>query len=48
MGKAKDSSFVPAGRIEQRILLVRGQKVILDRDLAFCQHHFEMYLIPSV
>ena len=35
MGKAKDSSLVPAKRIEQRILLVRGQKVILDRDLAF-------------
>jgi len=35
MGKAKDSSLVPAKRIEQRILFVRGQKVILDRDLAF-------------
>ena len=29
-----DSSLVPVQRIERRILLVRGQKVLLDRDLA--------------
>jgi hypothetical protein len=28
------SSIVPADRIEQRILLIRGEKVILDADLA--------------
>jgi hypothetical protein len=28
------SSIVPADRIEQRILLIRGEKVILDVDLA--------------
>jgi len=26
--------IVPYGRIQQAILLIRGQKVILDRDLA--------------
>lgn len=31
---AKDLSLVPAERIEQRILLIRGQKVMLDTDLA--------------
>ena len=29
-----DISIVPAERIEQRIILIRGQKVMLDRDLA--------------
>jgi len=29
-----NSSMVPVERIEQRIILVRGQKVMLDRDLA--------------
>ncbi len=29
-----DTNFIPAERIERRILLVRGQKVLLDRDLA--------------
>ncbi|MDI6793856.1 MAG: ORF6N domain-containing protein [bacterium] len=28
------SSLVPAERIESRIFLIRGQKVMLDRDLA--------------
>lgn len=28
------SNFLPAERIEQRILLIRGQKVLLDADLA--------------
>ena len=28
------SNLIPAERIERRILLVRGQKVLLDRDLA--------------
>jgi len=30
----KDLALVPPERIEQSILLVRGQKVMLDRDLA--------------
>jgi hypothetical protein len=30
----EDRSIVPAERIEQRIVLIRGQKVMLDRDLA--------------
>ncbi len=32
MGNQK--SFVPAEKIEQSILLIRGQKVMLDKDLA--------------
>jgi hypothetical protein len=31
---SRDDAIVPLGRIEQSILLVRGQKVILDGDLA--------------
>jgi len=31
---AKEQSIVPAERIEQSILLIRSEKVILDRDLA--------------
>ena len=31
---AKDTSLIPAGRIERRILLLRGLKVMLDFDLA--------------
>ena len=27
-------ALVPVGRIEQRILLIRGEKVIIDADLA--------------
>lgn len=30
-----DSGLIPLERIEQAIYLIRGQKVILDRDLAF-------------
>ena len=30
----KPKSSVPVERIEQAILLIRGQKVMLDRDLA--------------
>ncbi len=30
----KGASLIPVERIERSILLVRGQKVILDRDLA--------------
>jgi hypothetical protein len=33
--------MVPAGRIEQRILLIRGEKVIVDADLA------EFYGVPT-
>ena len=29
-----DSSIIPAERIERAILFVRGQKVLLDKDLA--------------
>jgi hypothetical protein len=31
---SKDRSLIPAERIERSILLIRGQKVMLDRDLA--------------
>ena len=31
---AKGGPLIPAERIEQAILLIRGQKVMLDRDLA--------------
>ena len=31
----EDIGLVPAERIEQSILLIRGQKVMLDRDLAY-------------
>lgn len=34
MPKKKSASLVPAQRIEKSILLLRGQKVLLDRDLA--------------
>ena len=34
MAKKKTNSLVPAKRIEKAILFVRGQKVMLDRDLA--------------
>jgi len=30
----KKKSIVPVGKIEQRILLIRGEKVIVDADLA--------------
>jgi phage regulator Rha-like protein len=30
----KEQSLIPAGHIEKRILLIRGQKVMLDADLA--------------
>lgn len=29
-----DASLIPAERIESRILVLRGQRVVLDRDLA--------------
>ena len=31
---SKDNSLIPVERIEQAIFLIRGQKVILDKDLA--------------
>jgi hypothetical protein len=34
MPKKKSSSLIPAERIEKSILLIRGQKVLLDADLA--------------
>ena len=30
----RDTSLIPIGRIEKAILHIRGQKVILDQDLA--------------
>ena len=33
-GLGKDRSLLPMSRIESMILLVRGHKVMLDRDLA--------------
>ncbi|MHC4674483.1 MAG: ORF6N domain-containing protein [Planctomycetota bacterium] len=33
-GKQDDGAIVPMERIEQSILLIRGSKVILDKDLA--------------
>jgi hypothetical protein len=32
---SKDRSLIPPERIEQSILLIRGHKVMLDRDLAY-------------
>lgn len=34
MAKRKSASLIPAERIERRIVLLRGHKVLLDRDLA--------------
>ena len=34
MAKKRTTSLIPVERIEKAILLVRGQKVMLDRDLA--------------
>jgi hypothetical protein len=31
---SKDRSFIPVERIERSILLIRGQKVMLDADLS--------------
>ncbi len=38
---SEKKAMVPAGRIEQRILLIRGEKVIVDADLA------EFYGVPT-
>ena len=32
---ARDRSLIPVERIERLILLIRGHKVMLDRDLAY-------------
>ena len=37
----KKKAIVPVGKIEQRILLIRGEKVIVDADLA------EFYGVPT-
>jgi ORF6N domain len=37
----RSQSLIPAQRIEQAILLLRGQKVMLDRDLA------ALYSVPT-
>lgn len=34
MADKKETSFIPQERIENRIFLIRGKKVMLDRDLA--------------
>ncbi|MBN1669664.1 MAG: ORF6N domain-containing protein [Kiritimatiellae bacterium] len=39
--KATDSSILPTERIEKCILLIRGQRVMLDRDLA------SLYDVPT-
>ena len=36
-----NKSVIPAGKIEQRILMIRGEKVIVDADLA------EFYGVPT-
>jgi len=36
-----EKSIIPAGKIEQRILMIRGEKVIIDADLA------EFYGVPT-
>jgi hypothetical protein len=36
-----EKSIIPTGKIEQRILLIRGEKVIIDADLA------EFYGVPT-
>lgn len=36
-----NKSIIPAGKIEQRILMIRGEKVIIDADLA------ESYGVPT-
>ena len=38
---AVEKSIVPVGKIENRILLIRGDKVIIDADLA------EFYGVPT-
>jgi len=38
---SRDRSLIPVERIERSILLIRGQKVMLDRDLAF------LYGVPT-
>ena len=38
---AKSKSIVKVGKIQQRILLIRGEKVIIDADLA------EFYGVPT-
>ena len=41
-GQGKSLALVPAERIERTILLIRGQKVMLDRDLA------ELYGVKAI
>jgi len=38
---SEKKAIVPVGKIENRILLIRGEKVIIDADLA------EFYGIPT-
>jgi len=39
--KQHNKSIIPAGKIEQRILMIRGEKIIIDADLA------EFYGVPT-
>lgn len=41
-------NLVPAERIENKILLIRGEKVIMDRDLAGLYHVETRALIQAV
>ena len=45
---AQETSLIPAGRIENSILLIRKEKVILDEDLAFLYGVSTKVLIQAV
>jgi hypothetical protein len=45
---AQEISLIPAGRIENSILLIRKEKVILDEDLAFLYGVSTKVLIQAV
>jgi hypothetical protein len=44
----RETSLIPAKRIENSILFIRGEKVILDEDLAFLYGVFTKVLIQAV
>jgi hypothetical protein len=45
---ANEASLIPAERIENSILLIRKEKVILDKDLAFLHGVSTKVLIQAV
>ena len=45
---AKGTSLIPAERIENSILFIRGEKIILDEDLAFLYGVSTKVLIQAV